>query len=120
MEKRFTALRVVATVFKVWAWITLILGILMAVFVLILGLTLRLPLEMLNVEQGAALFGLGGFIAVMLGALIGYLAFYALGDLLYLFMSIEENTRVSAYLAQQQYVTAQSTAPEAPVDNDLS
>jgi len=111
MDRRFTALRVVGTVSKVFAWISLMLGILLAILVLVLGFTMQLPQALLGMEQGGALVGLAGFVIILLSALLLYLAFYAGGEFLYLFLSIEENTRRSAYIAQQQYLTGQAVVP---------
>ncbi|MEJ2296203.1 MAG: hypothetical protein P8Y23_15745 [Candidatus Lokiarchaeota archaeon] len=41
MDRRFTALRVIGTIFKVLAWIALILGLLAAIGALVLGFVME-------------------------------------------------------------------------------
>jgi len=101
MEQRFTALRVIAVVFKVLAWITLILGLLGAMSLFALGVRpgpfgrAALP-RMMNA-------GLIGAFSVAIMTVIYFLLLYAAGDSIYLFLAIEENTRATAqYLAQSR------------------
>lgn len=100
MEQKFTSLRVIAVIFKVLAWITLILGLLGAIALFAMGTRPGLfrgaPLP--RVAMGG---GLIGAITVAVVAVIYFLFLYAAGDGIYLFLAIEENTRATArYLAQ--------------------
>ena len=111
MDRRFTALRVIGTVFKILAWISLILGIITAVAMLILGFTLSGQAGLLGLEMGSTLAGVAMFVVLLIVAVFGFLMLYAIGESVYLFLSIEENTRRTAYLAQQQYTSYQPSRP---------
>jgi hypothetical protein len=107
MNRRFTALRVIGTFLKVLAWIALILGLLTAVLLLILGLTLQKPLGIIDFELGGALVGVVGFVVVLISSVIGFLFLYAAGEFLYVVLSIEDSARRAAYFAQEQYRSQQ-------------
>lgn len=119
MDRRFTALRVIGTVFKILAWITLILGLLTAVGMLILGFTLSGETGLLGLSLGSPLAGVAMFVAFIIMAVFGFLTLYAVGESVYLFLSIEENTRRTAFLAQQQYTSYQAPYPPPMTQGDL-
>jgi hypothetical protein len=98
MDKRFTALRVIGTVLKILAWISLILGLLGAVGSLIFGFSLSSQEGLLGLDL----------------AVVYFMILYAAGESIYLFLSIEENTRRMAYLMQQQYAPHQPAYPSPP------
>ena len=120
MDRRFTALRVIGTVFKILAWISLILGVITAIGMLIVGVTLSGQEGLLGLELGSSLAGIALFVVLLIIAVFGFLTLYAIGESVYLFLSIEENTRRTAYLAQQQYTSYQAPypPPEPPVDQE--
>ena len=120
MDRRFAALRVIGTVFKILAWISLILGIIAALGTLILGFTLSGQEGPLGLELGSSLAGIAAFVVLLIIAAFGFLVLYAAGESVYVFLSIEENTRRSAYLAQQQYTSYQAPygPPETQVDQE--
>ena len=116
MNKRFTALRIIGTVFKVLAWIALIFGILSGVLALIASLTIGGTEGFLGVDLGGPLAAIAVFIVALIVAIFQFLMLYAVGESIYVFLSIEENTRRTAYLMQQQYMSYQSAyAPTAAV-----
>jgi hypothetical protein len=115
MSRRFTALRVIGTLFKVLAWIDLILGLLVAILVLVLGLAVRLPLDIVDLERSGALVGVAAFVLILIVAVLLFLFLYAAGEFLYVFLSIEENTRRIAYYTQEQYRSQEPAYPAAPV-----
>ena len=121
MDRRFTSLRVIGTIFKILAWISLILGLISAVGLLILGLTLSGEPGLLGLSLSGPLAGLGMFVALTIISVFGFLVLYAIGESVYLFLAIEGNTRRAAILAQQQYTANQapfaSPVPEEGVDN---
>ncbi len=83
MEKRFGVLRTIATIFKIVAWVVLVITII-GFFVALLG---------------SSLFGRGGIASSFLVLIIGviyFLSLYAFAELIYLFLSIEENVRLIA------------------------
>jgi hypothetical protein len=103
MDRRFTALRVIGTIFKVLAWIALILGILAAIGSLLLGFTLTNQLGITGLDVGGPLAGVALFVIILIVAILKFLFLYAGGEFLYLFLSIEENSRRAAFFMQQQY-----------------
>lgn len=121
MDRRFTSLRVIGTIFKILAWISLILGLILAVGLLILGLTLSGEPGLLGLSLSGPLAGLAMFVALTITSVFGFLVLYAIGESVYLFLTIEENTRRAAILAQQQYASNQapfaSPPPEHGVEN---
>jgi hypothetical protein len=116
MERRFTALRVIGTIFKILAWIALILGILAAVAAFVSGLTLSNQTGVLGLNIGGPLVGVATFIVALVIAIINFMLLYAIGDTIFLFLSVEENTRRTAYVMQQQYMARQPAygPPAAP------
>jgi hypothetical protein len=119
MGRRFTAVRAVGTMFKVLAWITLVLGLLLAALALVLGLTVGIPLGSLQIQSGGELIGIAASLLILTAAVFFFLMLYATGELVYAFLSIEENTRRTAYLLQQQYLSAQSAGSIPPSYEDL-
>ncbi len=111
MDRRFTALRVIGTVFKVLAWISLILGLLGAIGSLIMGFTLSGTQGPLGLDLSGRLAGIALFVVALIIAVFSFLGLYAVGESVYLFLSIEENTRRTAYIVQQQYTSYQANYP---------
>jgi hypothetical protein len=107
MERRFTALRFIGTVFKVLAWISLILGLLGAIGTLIAGFALGNQSGLLGLDLGGPLAGIAMFVVTLVITIIYFLVLYAVGESIYLFLSVEENTRRTAYFIQQQYTSQQ-------------
>lgn len=100
MEKRYTALRVYATICK-------ILGVLVALLTLLV--IILLVVAATSFSSRLALYGINSIELVVLtavGTLIGggmwALGLFALGELLALFINIEENTRYSAILMRDR------------------
>lgn len=114
MDKRFTALRVIGTVLKILAWISLILGLLGAVGSLIFGFSLSSQEGLLGLDLGGPLAAIAMFIVALIVAVVYFMILYAAGESIYLFLSIEENTRRMAYLMQQQYAPHQPAYPSPP------
>jgi len=106
MGKRFTALRVIGTIFKVLGWIALLFGLLGAVLVLVASLTL--DFEAAGINFGGPLAGAIAFIVILLLAVIQFLILYAIGESIYVFLSVEESTRRAAYFSQQIFTASQS------------
>jgi hypothetical protein len=106
MEKKFTALRVIGTIFKILAWILLLLGILGAILALVAGFTVggRDDLLGLGLGLGGPVAAIAAFIATLIVSIFYFLSLYSLGEAIYLGLAIEENTRRTAYIVQQQYM----------------
>jgi hypothetical protein len=111
MEKRYAALRLIATVYKVLGVIALIITLLAVVGFCLTGLAggglLRelgrgpnaMPLA------GAGMGAVGGLIAGGLALLYGgglAVTLYGLGEAIYLLIALEENTRATVQLLQKQ------------------
>ncbi len=99
MGNRFRVLRIVATIIKILAWIVLVLGVLGGCASIVLGLmggagTPRGGGAELAVLGG--LFGAFSGIAIIIFALLEFLFLYAFGELIYLLLALEENTRLTA------------------------
>ena len=119
MDRRFTALRVIGTVFKILAWISLILGLVTAVGILVLGFTVSGQSGLLGIDLGGSLAGVAMFVVFVIIAVFGFLSLYAIGESVYLFLSIEENTRRTAFLAQQQHTSYQAPYAVPPPQSGL-
>lgn len=119
MENRFTALRVIGTVFKVLAWLALIVGLLGAIAALASGFLLGESTSLLGLNLGGQLFGIAGFVVLLIVSIINFLFLYAVGESIYLLLSMEESSRRTAYFTQQLY-TAQQPAypPPTPTDHE--
>jgi len=116
MGRRFTALRVIGTVFKVLGWIALLFGLLVAVLVLIASLTL--DFEAAGIDFGGAVTGVVAFIVILLFAVIQFLVLYAVGESIYVFLSIEESARRSAYFSQHLFNASQVNYAIPPPDDE--
>jgi ABC-type long-subunit fatty acid transport system fused permease/ATPase subunit len=100
MDRRFTALRIIGTVFKILAWISLIFGLLGAIGMLVLGLTLSGQQALFGLDLGGTMAGIAMFVVVLVISIFGFLSLYAI-------------TRRTAYIIQQQYSSASFQAPHA-------
>lgn len=106
MEKRFSSLRIIATVFKILAWVVLIGGILGAILMIIGGGLAGGGASRLGDVRpdvggmgvlGGLIGGLFGGIGLLIVSVLQFLMLYAAGDAIYLALAIEENTRETAW-----------------------
>ncbi len=101
MEKRFGILRFIASLWKILAWVALVLGILGAIATLVGGLAGGILNETLMGQMGlprdlgGPFFGVAGFLAILIGTLLQFFGLYAVGEIISVFLSIEENTRAT-------------------------
>jgi hypothetical protein len=114
MSRQFTALRIMGTIFKILGWLVLILGVLAAIGSLLAGFTLGDQAAIPGVDLGGPLAGIAAFIVALVLAILQFLFFYAAGEAVYLALCIEENTRRSAYLLQQQVIPPEATYESPP------
>lgn len=117
MENRFKALKAVALVYRILAWITLVVGVLFAFLVVILGVLqvrrgqpspVLTPFPLVaGVRNLAAslLMGLG----LLVAAFVCFLLLYAGNEVIQLGLSIEENTRETAL-----YLRGEGSLPVPP------
>lgn len=124
MEKKFKVLHAVGTIWKVVAWIELILGLLSAIGILLAGIfggdvlgpylqqfaLVPLPPRMFSLTGGIV-----GFLAFVIATIIYFLMLYAAGEFIHMLLGLEENTRRTAQLLPaQQAQLAQQQADLAP------
>lgn len=118
MDKRFRALRVVAVIWKVLAWIILIVGVLSALFVVVIGAIqgrFGQPSAVLAAVPGVSsvtglLTGVVAGVALLLGALVQFVLTYAAGEVIDLGLALEQNTRETAY-----YLRGEGAMPPPPM-----
>lgn len=113
VPKRFAILRFVGNLFKILAWILLIISILGAIGLAILGSSAGAGVVTQFIPEGvAANFGgaaggvLGGILLLIFG-LVYFLIFYAAGENLHLRLAVEENTRLTAALLLRMHQDSQ-------------
>lgn len=111
MGRRFTALRVIGTIFKVLAWIFLLLGLFAAILILIVGLTSSNQLKDIGLDMGGVLPAVAAFVVILVVSIFQFLFLYGFGELFFLFLSVEENSRRTAYFSQQMFAAGQTNYP---------
>jgi hypothetical protein len=119
MEKKFRILRIIGTMWKVLAWVALISGVLASLGLLLVGVLgsggfmLRLFGQEPGMMPGAegVVSSVLGFIVGLIGTIIYFLILYAVGELIYLLLAIEENTRQTLHVMQRSVRTG--TEPPA-------
>lgn len=119
VPKRFGVLRFLAAVLKVVAWIILILGILGGVVVALSSFSnlLQTPSVVTVPLLGPTLnllgAGAGGIILGVIAALSSLVAFvfwYALAEYIFMYLAVEENTRLTAALLLRMHQESQPDA----------
>ena len=100
MEKRFRALRTIGTLFKIFAWIELVVVILLAILIVIGGSVGSLDQALGQALPGIAVGSVLGAIVtggvILLAGVVYFLLLYAAAEGIYVILSIEENTRLTA------------------------
>jgi hypothetical protein len=128
MERKFRVLRIIGTLWKVLAWIALVVGTLSALGVFLVGVlgSGGVVWRYLGQDPGvmpAALglvSGIAGGIVGLIAAIIYFLILYAVGELVFLLLAIEENTRLTVDWMQYwagsgpQAELSQTPSPTAP------
>jgi hypothetical protein len=122
MEKKFRILRIIGTLWKVLAWIVLVGGILSALGILLAGalgsggFILRLFEQETGVVPGALgiVSSIFGFIVALAFTIIYFLILYAVGELIYLMLAIEENTRKTMNAMEQAIRPEIEHSPSPP------
>jgi hypothetical protein len=123
VEKRFKILRIIGTIWKVLAWIALAGGVLAAIGTLVGSIFGGGVLGQLGQQYGFApgasqtfglVGGIAGFVGLLIMSVVYFLILYAVGEVIYLMLSIEENTRLTSQWVQAR-PTPQAPAPAPPV-----
>ncbi len=112
MARKYKTLRFVGGLFKVLGWIFLVLGILSAIIAVVVmsvaggrlssEISDAVPIGVLGGVAGGVMTGIG----LALAGVIEFVLFYAMGEGIDLAISIEQNTRESAY-----YLRGESNLP---------
>lgn len=109
MSKKFGILRFIGTVYKIIGIILAVIAILAALGVCISSIAGGMALNDLSQSLGTQELGflgpVGGIIAgagILIGLGIAAISQYAVGEAIFLFIAIEENTRATAALLQRQ------------------
>ena len=117
MDRKFRALRIVALLYKIFAWIVLIGGLLAAIVMVAIGAIqgsrgvpspILLPYPMLSDLTGP-LAGLVLGAGVLLITAVYFLILLAGSEVIHLGLAIEHNTRETAY-----YLRGEGTMPPPP------
>ena len=126
MEKRYKVLRTIGTIYKILgivAAVITVLALLASCAMIFFGssalsdLSRQLGREFGNMPYRMMGTVFGGLLAAVSAIIYGgglALSLYALGEGVYLFIAIEENTRTTAALLAQQ-PAQQASPPTAPV-----
>jgi hypothetical protein len=105
MEKRYGALRIIATVYKIIGVIWGILAFIGAV-VAFVGSASFINFGF-NSSAVATIANLFAALIILIFGLMGALAIYGVGELVYLLINIEENTRYSAIVLRDRLAAPQ-------------
>lgn len=117
MQRKFSVLRVVGTIFKVLGWIVLVMGLLSAcllIAVSAMGAGGAAGRDALGLGVGGVLGGVIGGLVVIFATLLYFLFLYAFGDLIFLLISLEENTRITAERLAQP-IPPMAAEPPGPI-----
>jgi len=94
MEKKFTALRIIAVILKVLAWIDAALTVIGFLVCLVAGAALpRFGGPYGNYGTYGMFGGIGMAFGVLIFGALYFIGLLAWSDLIYVFLAIEENTR---------------------------
>jgi hypothetical protein len=116
MEKRYSVLRMIGTIYKILGVLVGILTIVGALLFCAGGLLGNAALA--NASREAGGFAVAGPIAAVLSAVVSLIVgtiwavtLFALGDFIYLLLSIEENTRATSLMLRSQPAPAPAAPP---------
>jgi len=119
MEKKYTVLRVIATLYKIMG-VLIALGTVLLVILAIVGVAAGNPALQQYGFDGGPFFAFIGVIMVFLGGGLSALGIYAVGEAIYLLIGLEENTRFTAVLLRDRFypqpAAGQPMMPAAPVN----
>lgn len=115
MEKRFTALRLIATIYKVIGVLIAVLGVLAFLGICAAGVLGSSNRSFDSPFGAAGVVGAlaSGIVFLIAGALYA-LIFYGAGEGIYLLLALEENTRQTAQAIQTLRAPNDSALPTPP------
>ena len=121
IKKKYRALRFVAFLCQVFAWISLVLGIISTIGAIGAGFMGYISVPTLDTLGGSnpisivsVLAGIGSAIVILVFAVVNFIILLAFAEYLYLQIDTEQNTRVSAEYLRQLLLTQQVVQPAAP------
>ena len=106
MEKRYGTLRFIGTMYKVFGVIIAVLTVLGTLFAMFGGAFIDFGFGVRG-GTGAVLVGIVVGIVYLIIGLIGSVVVYSVGELVYLLINIEENTRFSAIVLRDRLAAPQ-------------
>ena len=114
MEKKFTVLRVIATLYKI-AGVLVALGTVLLVILIIVGAgASNVFMQQFGINGGGPIVAFVSAIITLLTGGLSALGIYAIGDGLSLLVSLEENTRFTAILLRDRFYPQPQAAPLPP------
>ena len=111
MEKKYNALRMIGTIFKILGGLTGILAILLVLTTCAASVLGGAAIDSISQDYGGdygfGVFGgiVGGLflsLAILLSVGVSALTLYGFGELIFLSIAVEENTRATALLSEKQ------------------
>lgn len=109
MSKKFGILRFIGTVYKVIGIILAVVAVLAALGVCLTSILGVAALGDLSQQMGVQdlgylgpIWGIATAVGILIGIGLAAISQYAIGEAIYLFLAIEENTRATAALIQRQ------------------
>lgn len=93
MQPRFTALRIIGSIFRILGWLVMIVALIAGVLTIAAGVLDTGDLFGLNLRGGVV----AGLLTLFYG-LLSALALIGAGEVIYLLIAVEENTRATAML----------------------
>lgn len=91
MKEKYRVLRIMATVYKVLAWIALVAGVAISILILVAGSLISQQLG----TAGAAGGSFVAFLVTLIYALFSFATLYALGEAINLLFDIERQTNTT-------------------------
>lgn len=93
MQSRFTALRIIGSIFRILGWLVMIFALVAGALMIAAGVLDTRDLLGLNLRGGV----IAGLLTIFYG-LISTLVLIGAGELIFLLIAVEENTRAIAML----------------------
>lgn len=100
MGKKYTALRIIATIYKILAWFVLVLGIIS--FIVAMVTCSLASFKAFRGGFGGGFLGFLGGISVLIYTVIVFIGLLALSEAIYVVLDIEENTRKTAMMLEKK------------------
>ena len=113
MEKKYTVLRVIATLYKI-AGVLVALGTILFVILEIVGAAASNQIMNEFGFGGGPVFAFLGIVVTFLTGGLTALGIYAVGEALYLLIGLEENTRFTAILLRDRFYPQSQASPLPP------